>query len=188
MKKRVVLSLVLVAMLAFGIGMGTYAWFTDEAVVADNVFETGTLDIGVNYFAIPEQPWFIGFENMKPGDSETRILTVKNSGSLNLKYRITAEKGSGSSALYNQLNLKVTDIQGARKPLYEGPLNGLTTDRILQQLEAGKTQNLWFTVTLPETAGNDCQGKSTTVKFVFEATQLDNNDGDWGVGDSLQAD
>lgn len=48
MKRKAILSLMLVAVLMIGASLGTYAWFTSSATSEDNTFTAGTLRIDVN--------------------------------------------------------------------------------------------------------------------------------------------
>lgn len=91
MNKKSVLSLVLAGSLAFGAGIGSYAWFTSTATSAANTFQAGTLMVDVNdsnstadnTFSIP-----LKTANIQPGDILTNgsngfsTITVKNNGTL----------------------------------------------------------------------------------------------------------
>ena len=80
--------------LLFGIGIVflflatvsfTYAYFTATIVnkdVKDQVVQTGTLEL--TYTDGPE----INIQNMKPGNTIAKTITVKNTGSLEAKYNI----------------------------------------------------------------------------------------------------
>ena len=80
--------------LLFGIGIVflflatvsfTYAYFTATIVnkdVKDQVVQTGTLEL--TYTDGPE----IIIQNMKPGNTIAKTITVKNTGSLEAKYNI----------------------------------------------------------------------------------------------------
>lgn len=82
MKKRMILALMLIGVLAIGAGLGTYAWFTTKAVSKDNQLNVGTfmfegvdenyeLDLGKIFednLAYPKtileaRPKFIHFKN-----------------------------------------------------------------------------------------------------------------------------
>lgn len=86
MKKRLVLTLMLIGLLAFGAGLGTYAWFTSTATSTDNVFETGTLNLDVNNNN--GEPFALNLgtiNNMQPGDLTDEVsVNIKNDGSLDL--------------------------------------------------------------------------------------------------------
>ncbi|WP_353892421.1 TasA family protein [Proteinivorax hydrogeniformans] len=82
MKKALIV--VLAGMLAFGAGLGTMAWFSDEVVSENNQFTAGTLELSKENveFNLGE---IIG--NMAPGDvSEEATIEILNDGSLDLAW------------------------------------------------------------------------------------------------------
>ncbi len=65
---------------AIAIG-GTFAYFSDTEVSENNTFSAGTLDLEVN----DENPWtsvVFDISDVKPGDSDTATIKLKNVGSL----------------------------------------------------------------------------------------------------------
>ncbi len=170
MKMKVFATFMLVGMLSFAVGMGTVAYFTSEATAQDNVFETGTLKIGVPNEG--DNTAFITADNWQPGDSVTEDLTVKNLGSLPYKYKVSAEMTSGDTVLYDKLNVLV---KKGTATVYSGHLKDLADQEVSSDVAAGTDETLTFTVTLPSETGNECQGKSATVKFTFDATQTNNS-------------
>lgn len=80
-----------------------YAYFSSEEISTDNVFTTGTLDLGIS-----PASGFITADNLEPGGSVTASLTVTNDGTLDLKYKCTTGHQAGSAALYNALTAEVT--------------------------------------------------------------------------------
>ncbi|WP_202708156.1 TasA family protein [Sporosalibacterium faouarense] len=94
MKKRLVLSLLLVGLLAFSAGMGTFAWFASQATSSNNTFAAGTLTVSLegqdteqNDFSIdgPIQPGDIVTRDSN-GDPGYATIEIVNSGSLDLGY------------------------------------------------------------------------------------------------------
>jgi spore coat-associated protein N len=173
MKKRIVLSFVLAGMLAFGVGMGTFAYFTSTATSTGNVFATGTIDFGDLFEG--EVTAFIGAENWAPGGEVEESLTVNNTGTLPFKYRVTAELDSGDEDLYDLLGVRITRNG---EEIYNGDFVGLTNLVLSDDdgLAPGESDTLLFTVTFPSSAGDEYQGKSICIKFTFEATQMSNPD------------
>lgn len=84
MNKKLIISLVMIGVLAFGAGLGSYAWFTSEAVSAANEFTSGTLDVNVDGNAADSVNMNLGtVDNLAPGDlTEFAVLTITNDGSL----------------------------------------------------------------------------------------------------------
>lgn len=80
--RRILFSLMVIAVVAAMIGGGTLAWFSDTAESESNSFTAGTLSIDDNLVA---QTDAIEFDPMAPGDvTEEFVVTIKNDGSINL--------------------------------------------------------------------------------------------------------
>lgn len=178
MKKRLVISLVLVGLLAFGAGLGTYAWFTSSATSTDNIFTTGTLSVNC---ATPSTPGTVTVTesdsvvlgNLQPGDKQSFSFDVSNTGSLNMQYRFKLDNISG-------------DLSTGSHPLKVSFDNGTTwiniadsgyvgTDGTLQIATGGPAVPHTVLVELPTSADNFYQGKTVTFKVVIEATQVGNS-------------
>lgn len=84
---KMLASLVLVGIVLFGIGAGTWAYFYDIETSSDNIFSAGTLDLlvsndGVNYIDEWSGP-IATFSNMAPGkESGDIMLCLKNNGTI----------------------------------------------------------------------------------------------------------
>lgn len=175
MSRRVLLSVLLIGLLAFGVGMGTFAWFTDTAKSQENLFETGTLTIDVNSPMIATAD----FDNIYPSWDSGKIgYEVRNTGSLDFKYRMKVE--SVDSILYNGDYAIEVSINGGEFV----QIDEVGTVEI-GEIAAGQTGNLDLQFRLPEGADNDYQDESASFTFVFEATQVNNEawDGTFTVDD-----
>ncbi len=108
---KVRLSLLIIGVMVIGLlgGVGTYAWFTDQAVSSNNIFDVGTLEINptpygeiptplfsTNYedstwntlFAVGE--WYPGKKVPESGEAD-RGIALHNTGSLSAKiYGVSA--------------------------------------------------------------------------------------------------
>ena len=86
MSKKAMVSLLLIGLMAFGAGIGTYAWFTSQATSTGNTFTAGTLTVGLDHGDTVELN--LGDTgNMQPGDVTEQIeVMVTNDGSLDLAY------------------------------------------------------------------------------------------------------
>lgn len=179
-KRRMLIFIILIALLAFGAGIGTYAYFTSSVTSEGNVFTAGTLIIGGGN-ADGSINSSLQFSNIAPGIEfgVAKTIIVKNTGSLPFKYRVSASRTSGDDAVgsfYNTLIVKVdTKVGDSYQKLYEKNLKDLNGDIINSDLAADATEEIQFTVYLPDNAGNEYQGKTATANFVFEATQTNNN-------------
>ena len=99
--KRALLSSVMALLLCFTMLLGTtFAWFTDSAVSANNKITAGTLDVDLYKWSdattateITEnkEPVFDSSIIWEPGYTSVVYLSIKNNGSLALKYTVAIE-------------------------------------------------------------------------------------------------
>jgi len=165
MNKKLIISLVMIGVLAFGLGLGSYAWFTSTATSSDNLFETGTLVIDVDSPVIAVEE----FNNIYPSwNSGLETYAVRNEGTLDLKYRMTVEGPEG-----NMLFDGVTPIQVSINGKAYVDIDEAGTVEI-GQIAAGQTDGLELQFRLPAEADNEYQDETASFTFVFEATQVDN--------------
>jgi len=79
--KKILASLMTIALMGILIGGGVYAYFSDTEASTGNQFAAGTLDLTVD----DENPWTstkLTVNNMKPGDSGAVDCTLENVGNL----------------------------------------------------------------------------------------------------------
>ena len=95
--KRALVSSVLALFLCFAMLLGTtYAWFTDEVSSANNIIQTGTLDIEMwygdaadNLTEVDENtPAIFNYKHWEPGYTEVKYVQIKNVGSLAFKFKL----------------------------------------------------------------------------------------------------
>ncbi|MBS3902635.1 MAG: SipW-dependent-type signal peptide-containing protein [Dethiobacter sp.] len=159
MKKKMFMSMLVIALAAALVGGATMAIFTDTETSAGNSFAAGTVDITVGSTVIPE----VGFANMAPGDIRSGSFTVTNAGTLALRFDVLA---ATSGALF--------EVQGNSPGNTPAVVGGLTDDQDVV-LAPGASATVTFTVTLPLTAGNEYQNDNGTVTFTVNAEQTANN-------------
>ena len=106
--KRALLMSALSLLMCISMLIGsTFAWFTDSVTSANNIIQSGTLDVVLEYKTNWSDEWAPVDENTKifkdgalyePGYTEVVFLRVSNAGSLALKYmlsfNIANEEGS----------------------------------------------------------------------------------------------
>jgi len=92
-----VISLILCCAMLIGT---TFAWFTDSVTSANNIIQSGNLDIELEYATFNADGSFKAWKDVKdasdiltntlyePGVSQVAYLKVKNAGSLALKYQL----------------------------------------------------------------------------------------------------
>jgi predicted ribosomally synthesized peptide with SipW-like signal peptide len=200
MNKRLIISLILIGVLAFGAGLGSYAWFTSTAASTGNAFTSGTLQLDINDGGDGAYTLDFGtIGNMAPGDvTDDVIIKIENSGSLD-HGMFRRFKMSGSAGLANQLEVvtyKVEDwstggvldltthshwstnrwdIDGdgyvSLKDLTDKPYDDGGGWAILG-LKPGQNQTVTVGFKLREEAGNGVQGKTVNLGMEVIATQI----------------
>lgn len=173
MKKRLVLIILLIGLLAFGIGMGTYAWFTSIVTSTDNVFKTGTLVIknpGNGVFA----KGILDVKNIYPGWSRSAQITIENAGTLDFKFKLSSiilqSSNDDDGILYNGAH--GLEISFDNQKWYK--VNEITNYVFDGQIDSKGKRDINIYYKLPKAAGNEYQGKSVTLEFNFVATQTEN--------------
>ena len=74
----------------------TFAWFTDTVTSANNIIQTGTLDIGLSYSddnsvwnEVTEQSEAIfNYQYWEPGYTDVKYIEISNNGTLAFKYQL----------------------------------------------------------------------------------------------------
>lgn len=128
MNKKIT-ALLLAAALTVGVGSyGTYAWFTDQETVDDNVSITmGKLDIKADWAHLSS--WKatsdsteanhklakgLSFDNVKPGDTFERKMTVTNIGSLDAD--VTLGLSEKLEELSDKISVEIVDNENIILP------------------------------------------------------------------------
>lgn len=88
MNKKILASVFIIALLALGLGYGTYSYFSDIAKSTGNTFTAGTLDIqlwGSSWQDDVVGTW-VSPTNWAPGESLEATLYMKNFGSIGVTH------------------------------------------------------------------------------------------------------
>ena len=110
--------------------------------------------------------------DLVPGDTISRTITVKNTGTQGFRYGVFATQTAGTllwTDATNGLQLTVADSGG--RVLYTGPLSALGTMAGPGTLAPGGTELLRYTFALPVSASDAFQGLLQDLTLVFTATQ-----------------
>jgi len=190
--RKILTSLIIIAVVAASITAATMTVFTDQQTNPGNVFTTGTVILGID----PATAMFT-VSNMAPGDVKYGGLRVISNGTLELRYAMTIT-ADNTSTLDEQLDLTIDvvtgpgvdgiwytadDVVGAAN-IY-GP-NGVLSSAFFgnpaqgqqagdRTLASSASERLRFKATLPLDTGNSYQGTTCTVAFVFDAEQTASN-------------
>jgi predicted ribosomally synthesized peptide with SipW-like signal peptide len=191
MFKKLLVVVIVVAALAGLIGVAS-ALFTDQKVVDDNLFTSGTVVLDTDPTDV-----VVTFSNMAPGDEFTAPITVTNNGTLQLRYSVksaatdvddkhlngqldmtiktgvtdcsSAGFGTDGSAIYGAADLGSTSgINVIGDPTQGNQLGDRT-------LSASGSEVLCMNVKLPLSTGDAFQGAATTATYTFAAEQTKNN-------------
>ncbi|MGX6447512.1 TasA family protein [Patulibacter sp. S7RM1-6] len=163
--RRLIATLALV-LAAAGVAVGSGATFTSHTANAANTFTSGTL-LHSNSKAGAA---LITGEGLKPGDSRTGEVTIKNTGSLAGDFTVS-ESNASSTFTPGSLIAKVEDVTDAAQPktLYEGA-PGAFGSKQLGSFAAGESRTYRITVTLSASAPNADQGKNASADLEWNAT------------------
>ena len=195
--KRALLSSVIAMLLCFAMLLGTtFAWFTDSATSAGNKIVAGTLDVDLflwnsatDSVEITETsaPIFgagsLAQNNnaetlWEPGKTQVAYLSIKNNGSLDLKYKVAIEVYDVKNNLIDVLEYNVTpDAKYGEVTSWAN--NGISvvegTNATASEdvaLRAGEEHFFALSVHMLETATNEYQDGSATFDIKVLATQL----------------
>lgn len=179
--KRALLTSVVAMILCLTMLIGTtFAWFTDSASTNVNSVTSGTLTVELQD-ATGAKVTNLSWQKAAGAEGETVLwepgctyklqpVTIKNTGSLALKYKIDITGITGNNELKDAIDWTI-QIGGENVDLaaYEG------------HLTAGETAELTISGTMKTSAGNEYQGKSIeNVQITVSATQYtyehDSND------------
>jgi hypothetical protein len=192
-RAKLLASAALLAAAAGAAGLGTFGSFTSTTSASESV-SSGTVQIGVGTAGTAANRLTVAATGIVPGDTIQRAVTLSNSGDQNLAAVTLTTNATTSSVLdtdaTNGLQVKIEKCSTAwteagTSPAYTYSCSGTKTTVLASQqiigsnlalsglsaLTAGSSDNLVVTVTLPTSADNTFQGKSSVVNFAFTGTQ-----------------
>jgi predicted ribosomally synthesized peptide with SipW-like signal peptide len=188
--RKVVGSLAVIGAAAAVAGLGTFGTFTDSTSASTEVTSgTVSIDLAAGPVAFP-----VTTDEFVPGDSISRLVTLKNDGNSALAQIALAVTSSTSTVLTtdatNGLQLTLQSCSGTwlsdgnpTAPTYTCsggtatnvvPAGGAVGTDVLTPLAglaAGGSDQLVVRLALPTTAGNTFQGLTSTLTLEFSGTQ-----------------
>jgi predicted ribosomally synthesized peptide with SipW-like signal peptide len=192
---RAALSLGVVAALGAG---GTFAYWTDSSQITGTTFSTGMLDLkasvdGTNFADNPTNSGTLTMTAMAPGNTSAQVLTIKNAGTVPLKWTLAANLTGTNASDFDTANALTVLVKtgatisgsGNSATCSGGTQVGVTTT--LKQasgtivttpqpttagsgLGAAGTVALCFQVSFDANAPTTLQTKTTQATFTFSAT------------------
>ena len=107
-----------------------------------------------------------------PGDSITRTLSVRNTGTSDFRYTVSATQTAATSLWTDPIDgLQLTLRTPGGVVLYGGPLSGLGAVAAPNVVPAGGTDDLVYAFSLPVSASNAFQGLVQDLTIVLTAVQ-----------------
>ena len=200
--KRALLSSVIALLVCFTMLLGTtFAWFTDSVTSANNIIQTGTLDVEMYWAKGTEDPssadWkdasqgaIFNSELWEPGYVEARHIKIANVGTLALKYKLAIAPNGEVSELADVIDVYFVDPAqiatrdslaaltpvGTLRQMIDDPDGAaygslLAEDESTEEIESVKTVTI--ALKMRENAGNEYQNLSigTNFSIVLMATQ-----------------
>jgi len=171
--KYFALGLFIGGVIVGGVG-AVKAYITKQRVLGQGTITSATVDLSLS----PQSPLF-NFESVTPGfNSGEQNILVKNTGTANLKYRMTAQpvNASDDNDLYGSLGYKLRVYDGSKnlKEVLSGSsLKDLSNLEVSEYVDAGEERTLGLELNLPSSLGSSIEGQTTNFKFLFEAVQSD---------------
>jgi predicted ribosomally synthesized peptide with SipW-like signal peptide len=172
------------------VATGTYAFWTDDVTIAGTTFTSGTLDLQVND-SDSYTTTTLGMSGtpMVPGDTSAEVLTVKNNGTVPLKYTLTGGLTGADAAAYDAAGaVALTIVAGGARAgggnaatctggtTIFGPtaLTDVTTTALIGTrrgpIAVAGTEDLCLQVTFDAAAPSSLQGKTATATFTATGT------------------
>jgi len=195
MKKYFILSILtlfMILVLVYGVS-GSYAWFTDTAMIEGNIINTGTIDLAISDVSRTTPL-------LEPGGGYTEILRfcAINNGNFNMKWRghftnIQAPEGLTGKILISAIINPTSTLSGNYGPtkklwFADVPIQELAQINDYLVLDPGTTTEPFkpsdkvcytFMARLSSTATNNYQQANFSANLALNATQWISTDPDW---------
>jgi len=183
-KRKVLASLLVIAVVAGLVGAGTFAYFSDTEESSANTFTAGTLELTVTGSEGATAGW-VTPSNWAPGDTEVGNVVLANVGTINasellMDVAVTAGAPDISDMVIITAMTYPTgatsilgDIQSALTDSGDLRLNELDvlTNYDLGALAAATSGTLEMTFEFDSAAGDTYQGASAAMVITFDLNQ-----------------
>ena len=192
-RRKLLVSLAIVAAAASIAGLGTFATFTSSTSASQSV-SSGTVTIALGATGASTNRLTVGASNIAPGDTIQRSVDLINSGSIDLSGITLTTSATASSLLdtdaTNGLQMVIDRCsnawtEGGVAPAYTYTCSGATSTVLasravvgsnltlsnLSALTNGVTDYLRVTLSFPSAAPNSFQNQSSTIQYTFTGTQ-----------------
>jgi len=163
-------------LVAVGLTGASGASFTAQTANPTNTFTAGTLTMDNSK---PGAAIFTSSPNMRPGDSATGTVDIKNSGTLSGVFKLskgTLTDNHATILMSTQLDMVIDDCgtdldcTSIAGNVYTGTLADMGANIGLGTFASLAERRYRFTATFNAGAGDTYQGKSSTVQFLWNAS------------------
>lgn len=198
--KKSLMTSVMSLLLCFAMLLGTtYAWFTDTAVSANNIIQSGELDIAMYWNDDLTGAWknienentIFDYDKWEPGYTEVKYIKIVNEGNLAFKYDMRILPMGEVSKLADVIDVyyieepqapvnKTTDLKTPVGNLSKVIAGGFDTSG--KMTEAGEELVVAIALKMREDAGNEYMGLSIGDSFSIQliAAQLSYEEDSFG--------
>ena len=200
--KKALVSSVLALVMCFTMLLGTtFAWFTDSVTSTGNKIEAGTLDVELILHKADGTTVEISKSNApifgtgalaqnnasetlwEPGKTQTVYLSIKNNGTLDLKYKVAIEVTDVTKNLTDVMEYIITPDARVESPIAKTALDWTLGNAVEEgmnivenasdvSLKAGEEHFFALSVHMDEYANNDYQEGTITFDLKVLAGQL----------------
>ncbi len=186
MNKKILTSVIAIAVVSGAAIGGTVAGYLKSASLIGATFTSENMDLNIDSdpssagqtwvtsFSAPYSP----FQKVKPGSNGEQILDLENAGDVDGKVSIRFEQTDWSSLgdnlvfniYYDQENDGFSDDT---TPIVTGTVGTLLNNTYeLGDMAHNSIASVKIEWNVPSTAGNDIMGKSITLNTVFDLNQI----------------
>ncbi len=186
--KRALLAAVLALVVSISMLVGTtFAWFTDSVTSGRNTIQSGNLDIVLQYSVDNGATWaevtkdtnVFGYDNWEPGFTKVIQFKVTNNGSLDLKYKLSADvysetaginKAGDKFLLSDYLYTKMVDVNATREDILamkDGVNFANSYMMSAKSLADGETDHVAIAIWMPTSVGNIANHNGTAPVIEF---------------------
>ena len=158
MKRLFVYAAIMAAALSVG---GARAYFTAQTEVKDSLITAGTVAVSVEPTSAA-----LTIDSLAPGETVSKTVEVRNTGSLGFDAITTAAKKAGITDFWEALQVRAS-CNGTE--LYNGPLSTMRTSAL--RVPSGGSVMVTYAISLPAAADNSLQGDYVRVSLYVDAEQ-----------------
>jgi len=179
--KKILASIIIIGLLGFALGWGTYSYFNDTETSSGNTFSAGTLNLKVDGNDDPLGAYFT-VSNVKPGNSGSEDMELSNTGTIAGTAYIhfkdvvdspgttpesepTPDNGELSENLKIKVSVDATTIVEDFLSVIESNSYQLGT------ISGGGSLTVTIEWSIPSDVGNAIQGDSVTFSIEFSLLQ-----------------